>query len=116
VDALSRAGAALDLGLVATSLVVGVMLAGLLLTGAADGTPLGATLPGCVPAYWTMDPDSRQVETYQFEVWSIAEDRRVRWRETYVYPSRACCQSHRNVVAEVVARAKAQRTTVTECQ
>jgi hypothetical protein len=108
---------ALDLGVVATSGVVGVSLAaGLLLAGSATATPMGSTLPGCVPAYWTLEPDVRQVQSFQFDVWVTAEDRRVLWRSTYVYASRGCCQSHRNVVAEVVTRTQAPRTTVTECQ
>ena len=69
----------------------------------ALATPLGRLLPGCVPAYWTMEPDVNQVQSYQFLVQIIEPDRRVRWQQDYTFVSRPCCQTVRNPVAEVVS-------------
>lgn len=81
-----------------------VLVLGLLLftpVAFAIAEPLGAPLPGCVPAYLTLDPDVRQVESYQFLAVIYEKDRRVRWQHEFVFPDRSCCQLTRNALVDV---------------
>jgi hypothetical protein len=68
----------------------------------ADATPLGAVTPGCVPGYWTMEPEGGA--TWAFSVDVTARGRL--WRETYTYPNAPCCELVRRVVTEVVQRVR----------
>ena len=71
-----------------------------------------APMPGCAPAYLTMDPDVRQMESTQFEVKIVEPDKRVRWSYDFIFSNRPCCQQTRNVVVDVVQRMKDRTATV----
>jgi hypothetical protein len=96
-------------------LILSVLLFLLALHVIAEGTPLGATRPGCVPAYWTMDPDA--TGGWHFEV-RVLEPHRLRWRAAYVFVSLPCCQVTRNAVADLAGqvRDRTARITVGECR
>lgn len=61
---------------------------------------LGDPLPGCVPAYATLEPDAYAVSA--FEVRILEPDARMRWHYTFTFASRPCCRETWRAVSTVL--------------
>ena len=91
----------------------------LLLVGVAHAQQIGSLVPGCQPAYWTMEPDVTVIESWQFEVKiQDAKTHVIRYRADHVHVTRACCQWSHAIVTETLSHLndRTAKVTVGDCR
>ena len=81
----------------------GAVAIALLFTSVATASSLGQTVPGCIPAYHTMEPDFGPYHHFEVKIVD-AKTHVVRWMWNYVHTSEPCCQWTRNAISDIVRR------------